>query len=163
MVLVRGKLPAPFVFLGEAPGRSEDLTGYPFVGEAGELLEDIVAEVRKKVGDFRYAVTNVVGCIPVETTETGTGIRVPEPVEAYACSPRLKELYAMARPRVVFLLGQTAAKYYKYPDPVALPVALTHPAAILRMPDTKAALAIRRMVVRIAETVTRFSKTKEKE
>lgn len=62
VVLVRGKIPAPVLFIGEAPGASEDVLGRPFVGPAGKLLDHIIEKGID--GQYDYAITNLVGCIP---------------------------------------------------------------------------------------------------
>ena len=63
VVLVRGQLPCELLFIGGAPGESEDSLGYPFVGSAGEEFERIMTEA---LGDrkIRYAVTNIIACAP---------------------------------------------------------------------------------------------------
>jgi uracil-DNA glycosylase len=68
VVLARGRIPAPILLCGEAPGVSEDVLGSPFIGPAGKLLDHILA--RAIDGQFDYCLTNLVGCIP----------RVPPPV-----------------------------------------------------------------------------------
>lgn len=151
VVLYRGRLPAPVVFFGEAPEKSEDLTGYPFTGPAGELLQDAISEAESELGDFAYAVGNVVACVPLEDGE----IHPPTPVEADACSQRVKDFFhKLARPRLVFLLGLSAAKYYEYADyKSATSVLLAHPSSIIREPELKAGKSYRRFAIRIKEKI----------
>lgn len=94
-----GQLAAKIMFVGEAPGRSEDEKGRPFVGAAGRILDDML----KKAGIERSQVfiTNVVKCRP-------PGNRVPEEDEAAACRPYLDREIALIRPRVICILGRTA-------------------------------------------------------
>ena len=94
-----GQLAAKIMFVGEAPGRSEDEKGRPFVGAAGRILDDML----KKAGIERSEVfiTNVVKCRP-------PGNRVPEEDEAAACRPYLDRQIALIRPRVICILGRTA-------------------------------------------------------
>ncbi|HEX2613911.1 MAG TPA: uracil-DNA glycosylase [Nitrososphaera sp.] len=94
-----GQLAAKIMFVGEAPGRSEDEKGRPFVGAAGRILDDML----KKAGIERSEVfiTNVVKCRP-------PGNRVPEEDEAEACRPYLDRQIALIRPRVICILGRTA-------------------------------------------------------
>lgn len=94
-----GQLAAKIMFVGEAPGRSEDEKGRPFVGAAGKILDDLL----KKAGIERSQVfiTNVVKCRPPNN-------RVPEDDEAAACSPYLDRQIALIRPKVICILGRTA-------------------------------------------------------
>ncbi|MCI0561232.1 MAG: uracil-DNA glycosylase, partial [Nitrososphaera sp.] len=94
-----GQLSAKIMFIGEAPGRSEDEKGRPFVGAAGKILDELL----KKAGIERPQVfiTNVVKCRP-------PGNRVPEDDEVAACKPYLDRQVALIRPRVICVLGRTA-------------------------------------------------------
>ncbi|SRR5581483_269311 len=94
-----GQLAAKIMFIGEAPGRSEDEKGRPFVGAAGRILDDML----KKAGIERSQVfiTNVVKCRPPNN-------RVPEEDEAVACRPYLDRQIAIIRPKVICILGKTA-------------------------------------------------------
>jgi DNA polymerase len=94
-----GQLAAKIVFIGEAPGRSEDEKGRPFVGAAGKILDDLL----QKVGIERSQVyiTNVVKCRPPNN-------RVPEEDEAAACRPYLDREIALIKPKVICILGRTA-------------------------------------------------------
>jgi DNA polymerase len=94
-----GQLSAKIMFVGEAPGRSEDEKGRPFVGAAGKMLDNLL----KKAGIDRSQVfiTNVVKCRP-------PGNRVPEEDEVAACRPYLERQIALIQPRVICVLGRTA-------------------------------------------------------
>ncbi|HXV46891.1 MAG TPA: uracil-DNA glycosylase [Nitrososphaera sp.] len=94
-----GQLAAKIMFIGEAPGRSEDEKGRPFVGSAGRILDDLL----QKAGIERSQVfiTNVVKCRPPNN-------RVPEEDEATACRPYLERQIALIRPKVICMLGRTA-------------------------------------------------------
>lgn len=94
-----GQLAAKVMFIGEAPGRSEDEKGRPFVGAAGRILDDML----KKAGIERSQVfiANVVKCRPPNN-------RVPEEDEAAACRPYLDRQIALIRPKVICILGKTA-------------------------------------------------------
>lgn len=92
---------ADLMFIGEGPGADEDLQGLAFVGAAGQLLTKMIAAIgytREQV-----YICNVVKCRP-------PGNRVPLPEEAAACLPYLRAQFALVRPRVVVLLGATAAR-----------------------------------------------------
>lgn len=89
------------MFIGEGPGHDEDMQGAAFVGRAGQLLTKMIAAMgytREQV-----FICNIVKCRPPEN-------RVPLPEEAEACLPFLRAQFALVRPRVVVLLGSTAAR-----------------------------------------------------
>ncbi len=92
---------ASLLLVGEGPGADEDRLGRPFVGQAGRLLDDLLAEA----GLDRRAVyiTNVVKCRPPHN-------RDPLPEEAAACRPFLDTQIARIRPRVLLCLGSVAAR-----------------------------------------------------
>lgn len=94
-----GQVSAKIMFIGEAPGRSEDEKGKPFVGAAGRILDDLL----KKAGIERSQVfiTNIVKCRPPNN-------RVPEEDELIACRPYLDRQIALIKPKVICILGRTA-------------------------------------------------------
>ena len=94
-----GQVFAKIMFIGEAPGRSEDEKGKPFVGAAGRILDDLL----KKAGIERSQVfiTNIVKCRPPNN-------RVPEEDELIACRPYLDRQIALIKPKVICILGRTA-------------------------------------------------------
>ena len=94
-----GQISAKIMFIGEAPGRSEDEKGKPFVGVAGRILDDLL----KKAGIERSQVfiTNIVKCRPPNN-------RVPEEDELIACKPYLDRQIALIKPKVICILGRTA-------------------------------------------------------
>ena len=94
-----GQLAARIMFIGEAPGRSEDQKGRPFVGAAGRILDELL----HKAGIERSQVfiTNVVKCRPPHN-------RVPEDDEVAACRPYLDRQIAQIKPKVICILGRTA-------------------------------------------------------
>lgn len=96
-----GNLHARLMFIGEGPGAQEDLTGRPFVGAAGQLLDRMLAAIGLLREDVYIA--NVVKCRPPHN-------RVPTPDEAAACMPYLRAQVALVRPQVIVLLGATPAK-----------------------------------------------------
>ena len=127
---------AKILFIGEAPGEQEDLSGIPFVGAAGRLLTDLLTSVgmaREKV-----YIANILKCRP-------PGNRDPEPAEQEACLPYLREQTALLRPRIIVCVGRIAA--CKLIDPGfkimrqhgewierrgVLMTAVLHPSALLR-------------------------------
>ena len=94
-----GQISAKIMFIGEAPGRSEDEKGKPFVGAAGRILDNVL----KKAGIERSQVfiTNIVKCRPPNN-------RVPEEDELIACRPYLDRQIALIKPKVICILGRTA-------------------------------------------------------
>ncbi len=102
IVFGNGDPGARLMFVGEGPGADEDATGEPFVGKAGQLLNNMINAMglqREQV-----YVANVVKCRP-------PGNRTPEPVEANTCSRFLLRQIDIVQPQVIVALGGTAAMY----------------------------------------------------
>ena len=97
-----GNAAARLMFVGEGPGADEDAQGLPFVGRAGQLLNNMIAAMGLKREECYIA--NVVKCRP-------PGNRTPEPDEANTCSPFLFRQIDVVRPQVLVALGATAATY----------------------------------------------------
>lgn len=132
---------ADLVFVGEGPGREEDLQGEPFVGEAGRLLDRILAAM--SLSRSQVYICNVVKCRP-------PGNRDPEPGEIAACEPFLLRQLQAIQPRVIVALGKFAAQtLLKQQTPISrlrghwtsyqgIPLMPTfHPAYLLRNPQSK--------------------------
>ena len=136
-----GNPAAGLMVIGEGPGEQEDLSGRPFVGRAGELLDKILESIDTPRPTVFIA--NVVKCRPPRN-------RAPLPDERAACMPYLHRQIALVRPRVLLALGATAAeamlgvrkplgslrlKVHRYDG---IPLVVTyHPAALLRNPNWK--------------------------
>ena len=90
---------ARLMFIGEGPGRDEDLTGRPFVGRAGQLLDKMIAAIGLSREEVYIA--NVVKCRPPQN-------RAPEMDEVAACMPYLRAQVGLIRPQVIVLLGSSA-------------------------------------------------------
>jgi DNA polymerase len=134
---------AAWMFVGEGPGADEDELGDPFVGQAGKLLDSMLAAIGCQRGREVY-IANVVKCRP-------PGNRTPTPDEAAACGPYLDRQIELVAPRLIVALGKTAAtrllgseaslaslrgKVHRYRD---IPVVVTyHPAYLLRSLPEKA-------------------------
>ena len=96
---------AKWLFIGEGPGRNEDMQGEPFVGPAGKLLDNILLAMGLKRGENAY-IANIVKCRPTD----GTGRdRPPSPEEVAACMPYLQRQIELIQPTVLVALGKTAA------------------------------------------------------
>ena len=101
IVFGTGSPKAQLMFVGEGPGRDEDLSGEPFVGRAGKLLTDMIKAMGLQREDVYIA--NIVKCRP-------PGNRTPERDECDTCSPFLMRQINVIRPKVIVALGATAAK-----------------------------------------------------
>jgi DNA polymerase len=97
-----GSPTARLMFVGEGPGADEDAQGIPFVGKAGQLLNNMIGAMGLAREDVYIA--NIVKCRP-------PGNRVPEPVEANTCSQFLLRQIDVVQPQVIVALGATAATY----------------------------------------------------
>jgi DNA polymerase len=102
IVFADGSPTARLMFVGEGPGADEDAQGLPFVGRAGQLLNNMISAMGLKREECYIA--NVVKCRP-------PGNRTPEPEEANTCSPFLFRQIDAVRPQVLVALGATAATY----------------------------------------------------
>jgi uracil-DNA glycosylase len=92
---------AAWLFVGEGPGADEDQQGEPFVGQAGKLLDAMMAALGVRRGREAY-IANVVKCRP-------PGNRTPTPEEAAACAPYLDRQIDLIAPKLIVALGKTAA------------------------------------------------------
>jgi len=97
-----GNRKASLMFVGEAPGRDEDLQGRPFVGRAGQLLTKIIQAMGFSRDEVYIA--NVIKCRPPEN-------RTPRPDEIQACSPYLLRQIELVQPKVIVALGKVAAEF----------------------------------------------------
>ncbi|MEG0764493.1 MAG: uracil-DNA glycosylase [Pseudoflavonifractor sp.] len=126
------------MFIGEGPGEQEDLTGKPFVGRGGKLLDDMLEII--DLDRSKYYIANMVKCRPPQN-------RDPLNVEQDACIGYLRSQVAMIRPKIIVCLGRIAAMKLIRPDfKISVEhgqwtekagiqmTALYHPAAILRDP-----------------------------
>jgi DNA polymerase len=137
-----GNPQAELMFVGEGPGRDEDLRGEPFVGRAGQLLTEIITKGMKLRRQDVY-IANVIKCRPPEN-------RNPEPDEIASCMPFLARQIEIVAPRVIVALGTFAAQtvlgvkkpitrlrgeWHDYRGVKVMPT--FHPAYLLRNPGDK--------------------------
>ncbi len=132
---------ASWLLVGEAPGAEEDRLGEPFVGQAGKLLDNMLAAIALERGKNVY-IANVLKCRP-------PGNRNPEPGEVAKCAPHLRRQIELIQPKVILAMGRFAAqallgteatiaslrgKVHRY---MGVPLIVTyHPAYLLRnLPD----------------------------
>jgi uracil-DNA glycosylase len=137
-----GSPSARLMFVGEGPGADEDAQGVPFVGKAGQLLNNMITAMG--LGRPEVYIANIVKCRP-------PGNRVPEPIEANTCSQFLLRQIDVVQPEVIVALGATAAMYLlgvkqslsslrgRWHSCRGAKLAVTyHPAFLLRDPRQKA-------------------------
>ena len=133
---------ANWLFVGEGPGADEDARGEPFVGQAGKLLDNMLAAIKLKRGNNVY-IDNIVKCRP-------PGNRTPAADEIATCLPYLQRQIELIQPKLIVALGKTAAtallgrdaalgslrgKLYDYRS---IPLLVTyHPSYLLRTPMDK--------------------------
>lgn len=142
LVFGEGSPQARLVFVGEGPGRDEDLAGKPFVGKAGELLTKII-ENGMQLGRKDVYICNVVKCRPPNN-------RDPEGDEVENCMPFLKQQLNIIKPDVICVLGRVAGQAMlggdfkisrergKWNTYMNIPLIATyHPAYLLRNPSAK--------------------------
>ena len=139
---------AHWMVVGEAPGEQEDLRGEPFVGKAGQLLDNMLAALgltRQEAPPERQVfIANTLKCRP-------PGNRNPEPDELARCEPFLMRQVALVRPRIILAMGRFAVQsLLRSDEPVGrlrgrvhrwqgVPLVVTyHPAYLLRNPEDKA-------------------------
>ena len=102
-----GNPEAELMFVGEGPGENEDLQGEPFVGRAGQLLDDMLKMI--DLDRSRVYIANIVKCRPPQN-------RDPFPEEAMACRHWLDEQLRLVNPKIIVCLGRIAATNLIRPD-----------------------------------------------
>ena len=141
LVFGTGNRQADLLFVGEAPGEREDMTGIPFVGAAGQLFDKYLAAVGLRREDVYIA--NILKCRPPHN-------RDPQPEEGDACIGYLREQVKLIRPKMIVCLGRIAASRLIKPDfkitrehgvfvekGAFLMTAVYHPSALLRDPSKR--------------------------
>ena len=131
---------AKIMFIGEGPGYHEDKQGRPFVGPAGQFLDELLASINLKRADV--FITNVVKCRPPEN-------RDPTPVEIETCHPYLEQQIAAIKPKVIVTLGRHSMAQFFGSEKISaihgrarkingyLCIAMYHPAAGLHQASLK--------------------------
>ncbi len=155
VVIGRGAIPAKILFIGEAPGKSENLLGEPFVGPSGRILKAAIKDAAK-MAELRkppsYYITNVVGCRPTDRRQGEN--REPSKEEAWACWPRLEEIERMVHPSKIVFLGKVAFNSCRKAYPSG--IHLRHPAFIARQGgvESREFLILTRSLAEIFEEIT---------
>jgi len=142
VVFGEGNAQADIMFVGEAPGASEDSRGKPFIGRSGDLLTKMIENVLMIPRSEVY-ISNIVKCRPADNAE-------PTPTEAHTCNPYLLKQLELIKPRIVVALGATAYHYLSGDNSAISKVRGTvhtqegytliptyHPAYLLRNPSAK--------------------------
>ncbi len=142
VVFGEGNPKANLLFVGEGPGATEESTGRPFVGRAGEVLTNMIENVLQLPRSEVY-ISNIVKCRPPNN-------RVPTESEALTCRPYLQRQIALIKPRIIVTLGATAYRYLTNDDsPIGRVRGSTiegdgykiiptfHPSYLLRNPSAK--------------------------
>lgn len=163
IVLCRGNLPCNILYIGEAPGNSENTLGQPFIGPAGKLLDHIISCVMddlthtelNNVFKGSYAMTNVVCCKPPKN-ENGEQ-QPPTKKQVESCSDRLEDFINLSNPQIIVNVGTVSKRHIS----LSLPrnykcefVDIMHPASVLRIQsEGHKRLEIQRCVSRILQQI----------
>jgi DNA polymerase len=141
VVFGKGDIHTPLMFIGEAPGEQEDLSGVPFVGKSGQLFDKIIASV--DITRQEIFIANILKCRP-------PGNRNPQADERKACLPYLRKQVSLIHPDIIVCLGRVAAQTIIdleikitrehgiwFEQKGYLLIATYHPSALLRDPSKK--------------------------
>lgn len=141
IVFGKGDIHANLMFIAEAPGEQEDLTGIPFVGKSGQLFDKILDAIELRREEIY--ISNIVKCRPPKN-------RNPKEQEKQACLPYLRKQVSLIHPKILVCLGRVAAQTIIKPDLKItkehgifferagyLMIATYHPSALLRDPSRK--------------------------
>jgi uracil-DNA glycosylase len=176
VVVPRGHVPCDILFIGDGPNESEDVIGYTFTGPDGLILDDLIrhamtrlAEERTPLGKAEVALeilphsvrgvinlvwcfTHIVVCKPCDTQGINAQLRDPRKEEIKACSGRLTEFLALAKPDLVVCLGRLATKYVVSSADYTL-LHLDHPRDIMAKDKEQSDLAAKRFTLRLASAI----------
>ncbi len=162
VVLGKGEIPCDVLFIGEAPGDSENAVpagrgpngeplGKPFCGPAGRVLDMMIARGFEGMKPLKLAYTNVVGCVPLKENKKGQ----PERDQIKCCQARLADFIKLCDPKLIVAVGEVAETYtdqkmkdsvrFHRPIPV---VTIVHPARVLKSP-----VAVQGLMMQGAEVV----------
>lgn len=160
VVLGKGKLPCDILFIGEAPGRSEDVLGRAFVGPAGHELDYEIEAAATRCGLQNLpdiAFTNLVGCIPLDELNKKNPSPPKESIKA--CNDRLIEFIELAKPGAIIAAGDLPYKVLtknewiiKY-KMLKLLYKITHPARILRADISQQGLMRQKNIITIQDVI----------
>ena len=160
------------MLVGEQPGDAEDLAGRPFVGPAGQLLREALAEAG--IDEDEVYVTNAVKHFKWTPRGKRRIHEKPNRIEVNACRFWLEQEIALVKPKIIVALGATAAgavlgptarvmrdRAKPFPSTLADIVTLTvHPSSILRAPDSQARAEARRAFVQDLRVIAQLAKSR---
>ena len=133
VIIGRGSIPAPILFIGEAPEKIDDLRGEAFVGKAGKLLDGMIIEACEMAGINEKEIpahffTYTVGCRPCN--KLGGDSREPTEQEVLECLPRMNFIVDVVKPVVVIFVDKFSFKYFhnRFPEHFKI----YHPSYLLR-------------------------------
>lgn len=130
-VFYRGWAPCDVLFIGEAPGPDEDLLGQPFIGRAGQLLNDLISAAMERTQiKFKCGFTNILSCFPFNPMAPSK-FRAPQQNEAALCTEVLDSIRAFALPRAYVLCGRIAEQYFTFNEN-HIRCSIQHPSYIVR-------------------------------
>ena len=157
VVFARGTIPCDVLFIGDSPGHSEDVIGKPFVGPAGKLLNAMLEDVVKTYPGVTYAMTTLLGCIPIDNTGAKNHLEISED-DVEKCLPKLREFIKLARPNGIITVGERAEYYVPliiesmprdfHPKQIE---SIHHPAFIMRSDISRRGLLIQTTTVKIGD------------
>lgn len=165
VVIGKGRSPCDVLFVGEAPGSSEDTNGVPFDGQSGIVLNDIISRSGIPERKLRVAFTNLLGCIPLSLNKEDRYEKDDKPDHdcIMACQPRLIEFINIVQPTLIVCVGKQADEYFdpSYKDGVTSKklervikqVSVTHPSAILRAPFIQRDQMVQKCVATVKRAV----------
>jgi uracil-DNA glycosylase family 4 len=154
VVLARGDIPCDVIFIGEAPGPSEDTIGSPFMGAAGKLLDQIIENAEYSSYTVKKSFTNLISCTPVGI-QPGVFVN-PDELYLKSCKPRLQEFVELAKPKGIVMAGKLVQKW----APILInwdfefSLDIMHPAQLLRLDASQQPLAIQRTIVNLKDMFT---------
>ena len=164
-VIYRGSLPADVLFIGEAPGHTEDELGIPFIGRAGVILDSLIRVSTREFGHYSYGITNVICCLPVNPDDV-RHLRMPKDSEIGACRPRLLDIAGKCSPKLIVLLGKVAEKGFPTQDTDTPCISIQHPASILYkggIESTAGKVDYQRNLLDLLEGLTNYVKKANKQ
>jgi len=132
VVLGRGDMPADVLYIGEAPGKSEDLIGEAFIGPSGALLDSLMVDAAREAflpAIPRFYLINTVLCRP--TDEKQGDNRAPSSLEVCSCTENIMQIVKRVNPHLTICVGKVAEKYYN--KEFGLTHSIQHPSYILRV------------------------------
>ena len=156
VVLGRGEVPCDVLFIGEAPGHSEDVVGGAFEGPAGRLLDRLIDRAMPPGQSLRIAFTNLVCCIPLD--DDGNKTHTPTAESVVACTPRLVEFVGLAAPVLIVCIGDPAWRWVpkalsRPADKLIKLAHIVHPSAILQAPEAQQGLLVREAIMALTSAI----------